>query len=350
MRKNLPFTAALLLAFLLMLPVSKAKAQTFANGGEYMNFIAGQYHQITDDFLSYTSAVAHGKNARKIDARRKNLLTTVSTARRNVARMPPYKGDKSLRDSVGAFLKISYNILNEDYGKIVNLEEVAEQSYDGMEAYFLAQEIADKKLTEANYRLHGTEKAFAGKNGVDLVEKDDDLSKKILKANQVGDYNRKIYLIFFKNYKQEMYLLDAMQKKDLNAIEQNRNTLAKVSNEGATKLNAIQPFLNDGSLLASCRQVLAFHKEEAAQIPSLTGFYLKEAEFNKIKKSFDTTKPAERTQEDVDTYNAAINDLNTASVSFNKTNATLAASRTKAIENYNKTAKTFLDKHTPHHR
>src|SRR5688572_4078637 len=339
MKKLLPFLAVFLLNFNSLSAL--AQSQTFASGGEYMNFIGTQYRQITNDFLSYTSAVAHGKNARKIDARRKNLLTTVSDARRNIAKMPAFKGDKSLRDSVNAFLKISYNILNEDYGKIVNLEEVAEQSYDAMEAYFLAQELADKKLTEANQRLTATEKAFAGKYGVNLIEGEDDLSKKILKANQVGEYNRKIYLVFFKNFKQEAYLLDAMQKKDLNAIEQNRNTLAKFSDEGLAKLNKMQPFLNDASLLTACRQVLAFHKEEAAKVPSMTDFYLKETNFNKIKKSFDTTKPADRTQEDVDEYNKAINEINAASTGFNKTNAALTANRTKVIETYNKTAQNF---------
>ncbi len=348
MKKWLPFLAAFLLVFNSFAP--QASGQTFASGGEYMNFIATQYRQITNDFLSYTSAVAHGKNARKIEARRKGLLTTVTEARRNIAKMPAYKTDKSLRDSVNAFLKISYNILNEDYGKIVNLEEVAEQSYDGMEAYFLAQELADKKLKEANARLNLTEKAFAAKHEVNLIEQEDDLSKKIQKANQVGEYNRKVYLVFFKSFKQEAYLLDAMQKKDLNAIEQNRNSLAKVSEEGLTKLNSMKPFLDDASLLNSCRQVLAFHKEEATKIPALADFYIKETNFNKVKKSFDTLKPADRTQEDVDEYNKAISDMNAASMAFNKTNAALTTNRNKVTEGYNKTSQAFIAKHTPRHK
>ena len=348
MKKSLSFLFILLLG-LNLLPVRQVQAQTFANGGEYMNHIAKQYRQITDDFLSYTSAVAHGKNARKIDVRRKNLINTVSEARKTVAKMPAYQGDKSLRDSVSGFLKITYNILTEDYGKIVNMEEVSEQSYDAMEAYFLAQELADKKLQAANERLKGTEKAFAGKHGVNLVSGDDELTRKMVKANQVTDYNRKVYLIFFKNYKQELYLLEALQKKDLNAIEQNRATLAKFSTEGLEKLNKMQPFLNDGSLLTSCRQVLAFHKDEAAKIPGVTSFYLQEENFNKAKKAFDTSNPSDREKEDIDAYNKAINDMNAAAANYNKLNATLDASRKKAIDTYNKTAQAFLDKHTPYH-
>ena len=88
MKKLLPFLAVFLLNFNSF--TASAQSQTFTSGGEYMNFISGHYRQITNDFLSYTSAVAHGKNARKIETRRKTLLTTVSEARRNIAKMPAY--------------------------------------------------------------------------------------------------------------------------------------------------------------------------------------------------------------------------------------------------------------------
>jgi hypothetical protein len=46
----------------------------------------------------------------------------------------PWKGDRSFRDTTVAYLKLLYIVFNEDYGKIVNMEEIAEQSYDAMEA------------------------------------------------------------------------------------------------------------------------------------------------------------------------------------------------------------------------
>ncbi len=64
--------------------------------------------------------------------------------------MPSYNGNKALRDSAVSYLKILYSVFNEDYSKLVNMEEIAEQSYDAMEAYLLAQEKAGEKLDQAH--------------------------------------------------------------------------------------------------------------------------------------------------------------------------------------------------------
>ena len=72
------------------------------------------------------------------------------TAKNNIAKMPDFEGDKSLRDSTVSYLSLCYNVLNEDYSKILDLEEIAEQSFDLMEAYLLAQQKAGEKLDEAS--------------------------------------------------------------------------------------------------------------------------------------------------------------------------------------------------------
>jgi hypothetical protein len=44
--------------------------------------------------------------------------------------MPALGGKTEYRDSVVAFLNLNYLVLNGDYDKIVNMEDIAEQSYD----------------------------------------------------------------------------------------------------------------------------------------------------------------------------------------------------------------------------
>ncbi len=46
--------------------------------------------------------------------------------------MPAFKGDKSLRDSTARFLMACFHVLNDGYGKIVNMEEVAPENKEGI--------------------------------------------------------------------------------------------------------------------------------------------------------------------------------------------------------------------------
>jgi len=336
-------------AAILVLP-ARAVAQSFAHAGEYLSFIGAQHHEITKDMMSYTSAVAHGKSARKIENRRKEMLQTVTDARRKIASLPPYQGDKSLRDSTARFLLAYYHILNDDYGKIVNLEEVAEQSYDAMEAYLLAQELAGTKIDEAGDRLGATQKAFAATHKVTLVESSDEVSKKFAQAAKVNEYHRVVYLLFFKSYKQEMYLVDAVDKKNINAVEQNKNTLQKYAEENIKKLSAIPAFNGDRSLVSVCRQIQDFYISESSKVAVLTNFYLKEENFRKIKQAFEAKREKDRTQADVDQYNNALKEVNKAVNEFNSTNKQLYEARKDMIESWNKASQQFLDKHVPKYK
>lgn len=339
------------LFLLLLIFTCSVNAQSFKDGGSYMNYMGEQYKQITQDFLSYTSAVAHGKSARKCENRRKSLIQTVKDATKKIGSMHAYQGDKSLRDSASSYLKLSFHILNDDYGKIVNMEEVAEQSYDAMEAYLLAQELANEKLDRASERLILTEKAFAASHKVNLIEKKSDLAEKAEKAGRVNSYHRKIYLIFFKSYKQEVYLLDAIKNKNFSAIEQSKNSLISFSEEGLRKLDTIKAFSGDNSLINACRQILEFYKNEGKdKIPSFTAFYMKEDNYQKIKKAFDAKRESERTKADVDQFNKAVNEMNAGVNEFNNINNSLNVARNKHIEGWNKASQGFLDKHVPHYK
>jgi hypothetical protein len=331
---------------------SNVSSQSFDNAGSYMNYMGQQYRKITEDFWSYSSAVAHGKSARKVENRRQSLLQTVKDAQKKIAEMPPYSSDKSLRDSASAFLKISYHVLNDDYGKIINMEEVSEQSYDAMEAYLLAQDLANAKLKEAGDRLNLTEKEFAANHKVNLVDNEKDaLDLKVKEANKVAAYHRIVYLIFFKSYKQELYLMDALNKKNIAGIEQNRNTLLKYTEEGISKLDTMKAYNGDKSLIVACRQVLDFYKKECKEkFDVVTNFLLKEENFQKTKKAFEAKKESERKQDDVDQYNKSIKEFNQGVSEYNGVNNELNQNRKTVLDNYNKTSSTFLDKHTPKYK
>lgn len=133
------------LALYLIFVSSKSFAQDFENPGTYMDFIGKQHETIAKRFLAYNSASSHGKKATKVESLKEKLLDEIQESRMNISGMPSFKNDKAYRDSAVSFMKLYFNALNEDYSKIVNMQEIAEQSYDNMEAYLLAKEMVDKK-------------------------------------------------------------------------------------------------------------------------------------------------------------------------------------------------------------
>lgn len=320
------------------------KAQTIETAVQYMDYINKANEAITQKYVSYLSGISHGKSARKVEKRRMEVLNAISNTRSDIMRMYPYKGDKSLRDTTVAYLKLLNSVFNEDYGKIVNMEEIAEQSYDAMEAYMLAQEKANEKLEQASERQDEMQKAFAAKNNITLIEGESVAGSKMKLANTVMKHYDEVYLIFFKSYKQEAYLMEALGKKKVNAIEQNLNSLQSFSEQGLEKLKEIKGYMNEGSLISACRNLLNFYIDEAKQGVAFTEFYLKEENFQKQKKKFETSR---RTKEDADTYNNVVNEMNAASKSYNDLNNQLNKQRERILDDWNKAVKRYLDTYMP---
>ena len=178
----------LLLCLLLLAGAPLLAQQNFDSPVAYLNAMGNEHQAINKDMWRYINAMAHGKSGRKVENRRKEVLATIKKAQTNISRLPAYKGDRSLRDSVSAYLKLSYQVMNEDYAKIVDLEEIAEQSYDAMEAYMMAKEQANLKLDLANERVNAQQQTFANQHGVRLVEGQSKLGAKLERAGHVFEY------------------------------------------------------------------------------------------------------------------------------------------------------------------
>lgn len=314
----------------------------------YMEKISAETRKIQEDMWDYTNAVSHGKSARKVEKRRTELLKTSQQALNRVKNMAAFNGSTAYRDSMATFLQINYLVLKEDYAKIVDMEEIAEKSYDNMEAYLMAKEEANDKMSTSSEMVRREQAVFAAANNITLISSEDELDKKMAIANEVYTYYNKVYLIFFKSYIQESYLMTSMMNKDVNGIQQNKNALASTVKEGLSLIKEIKPFKgSDNSIVTTCKNMLNFYADEVEKMDIITDFFLKDENFKAVKSSFDQIKEKNRTQEDVDRYNGAINDLNAAVASFNKTNDELNENRAKNLEAWNKSVSKFTDKHVP---
>src|ERR1700739_3001187 len=121
-------------------------AQDFNNPGEYMSAINNAHVEMNKKYMAYMSAAAHIHRKRKIEKMRVQTLESIEKSLGMTGELPYYKGDNSLRKSSMDYIKFCYSIFNEEYSKIVNTEEIAEQSYDAMQAFLLLEEKTDEKI------------------------------------------------------------------------------------------------------------------------------------------------------------------------------------------------------------
>lgn len=337
-------TAILLLSIVLNTPAVAQQSKAL----QYLVNINDELEAIMTDSWDYTSEIAHGKSARKAENRRKDLVKTSKVAIDHVSKMNGFGGSTQFRDSVLSYLRINYIVLNEDYSKILDMEEISEQSYDNMEAYLLAQQLAYEKLDQAGDMLIDQQRQFAAANNINLTENKDKIAKKLEKSGEVIKYYNVVYLIFFKVNKQEAYLIEAMNKKDVSAMEQNKNSIVSMSADGLAKLKTVPAYNYDKSLIGAARDALNFYQlESSTKMATIIDFYMQQEKFDKIKASFDAKPQAQRTKEDVNQYNAAITEYNNKLNTFNRVNTELNNSRNLVLNNWDKMAKGFMDRYIP---
>lgn len=339
------FTSTLLV-FVIILQPMQSQAQDFTKAIDYLNYINEQYSVIMKEQWEYTKAISKSKGAQTIEKRRSNLLEAIGTAQKNIFKMPAFKGDATFKGFAANHLNINENLVKEDYAKIVDMEEVAEQSYDLMEAYLLAQEKASDKLATAAEAMSEKVKEFASQNNIKLIEEETKLGAKMRNAGEVYAYYNKVYLLFFKSYKQEFFYLEALGKGDLNAAEQNRGAMLSYSKIGLDSLQPLTVFRSDASLSKACRDLMKFYIDEAEnQAPIMSDYYLQQDNFKKIKANFDKVKANDRTQEDVDKYNSAVAAVNAAADKYNQTNQAQNSKRSELMKKWNQAVEDFLKKH-----
>lgn len=335
----------LLIIALLMVSSAASFAQNTQGALAHMEQITVPFSTLKKDTWTYLKSITKGKGARTVEKNRKNLVQQYKTVEREVAKLSPYEGDASLKNAAVLYLQTCATVLNEDFDKLVNMEEIAEQSYDLMEAYMLAKEKANEKLTEASDALAVTQNAFAASHNITIVEGEDDkLSAKIKKASDALKYYNKVYLVFFKCYKQELYVIDAQQRMDLSAFQQNMNALKSCAEGAIEAQTAMEAYSGDASLKVALRNMMNFYaKESEKDFPAGVEFIMKKARFDEMSKAIQAK--TDRTQQHVDAYNKAVTQFNTDTQNFNKANDVLNKQRSEYLKQWNDAVEAFLARH-----
>lgn len=324
-------------------------SQEFKTAVDYLNYIEKEQGAISKSTWKYTTAVAHSKSARRIDNTRKQLLKSIEAAQKKIAMLKDgYKGDVEYRDQVLQYLEICKININEEYSKLIDMQEVAEQSYDAMEAYLLARDMINDKLDAENEKAENAFRSFALKYKITVTEGNSELAQKIKISNEVFDYHTALYLIFFKVNFTDITLSLAIEKKDMSAIQQNANALVQYADEGLAKLKAIKPYKGDSSMINATKKALEFYKKQAQQyVPKIVDFIMFNDKFENAKKTLEAKNANDRSKEEIDSYNAMVKQVNKEIDNYNKVNAANFQEKNNILNEWNGTGENFISGHVP---
>ena len=342
--KNISY---LLVCFLLT--ANNLFSQDFKTPVEYLNYISKEEDAISKNMWKYTKTIAHSKSARKIDATRKNLVKSIQLAKANIAKLKNgYKGDTEYKDQVINYLSVSEIIINEDYSKIVDMQEVAEQSYDFMEAYIMTRDLVNARMDKEHEVVVEGQKKFAEKYNITITEGDSELGKKMKLSNEVFSYHTEFFLIFFKCNVTDVMLSKAVEQKDIAGIQQNASSLLLYAEEGLQKLSQMQPFKKDATLLESTKKSLEMYKKVANEYaPEVINFLLFNTKFEETKASLERKSDKDRTKEEIDNYNQMVKDINKKINDYNKINTKFNQDKNNMINQWNASGDQFISRHVP---
>ncbi|MEP6464746.1 MAG: hypothetical protein ABJB05_00510 [Parafilimonas sp.] len=339
----------LAIAFFFLIISLKLYAQNIdTDPGAYMTAISNAQTNMNKTYLSYMSAVAHSGRAKKVEKLRQQTLQSIQDCKFKISDLPYFKHDNSLRQSSMNYVDVCYKVFNDDYAHLLNMEDIIEQSFDDMQLYILLQEKTNEKVHDAADTMEQAEKSFATKYNITLIDSKDEVSENMETIAKISHYRDQVYLIFYKCNWQDGQITDAINAKKLTGLEEARNALDNYAKEGLLALDSLNNFQGDRSLAQACKQTLQFYQKLAENdMPKVTDFFLKEDNFDKLKKATDA-KQGSLNKQDVDAYNKAVNDFNAATNQYNQLNANINTQRSQAVDNWNNADKQFLDVHTPH--
>lgn len=337
------------LTFLFILATMNLFAQEFKTPIDYLNYLGKEQRAISRSTWKYTSAVAHSTSARRIEATRKQLVKSIQVASKKIEALKNgYKGDVEFRDKVLNYLYFAEKNINEEYSKIIDMQDVAQQSYDFMEAYIMTRDLVNKKLDDELEKVKLAQSEFAQKYNIKMSEDESELSKKIKISNEVFDYHSVLYLVFFKVNITDFNLSNAIEKKDLVAIEQNASSLSKYADEGLEKIKTISKYNNDGSLLDEAKKALLFYKKVAEEhTPKVVAYLMFYDKFENAKKTLESKSESDRSKEEVDNYNAMVKQVNKEIANYNKLSNSNFQDKTNTINSWNAAADNFIARHVP---
>ncbi len=332
----------------LLISISIITFTSAQNPVEYMENLNIYNQDLMQNSWKYMSAIARDASPKRVENLRSKTEQLIRSSLKNINSMGAYKGDDSYRQATLKYQNHSLDLMTGKAQKLVDMEAISKQSYDGLEAYILYQREINKINDREAAILNQSQKKFASSHDVNLIEEESELAQKIEKGSQVLNYKQDLFLVFARCSMYELDMLSRINTTEAYDFKQAGITLLELVDKSRAALDTIKDINSDLSLRRATSKALDFYEEEAETlIPVVSEFRKSNNEFAAFQKEFEKTPKKKRTQEMVNEYNEKAQAMNQTGEKFNNLLQTYNQKREKVYNDFNQTSADYVQKHMP---
>ncbi len=319
-----------------------------------MDHITKQQKKVMKEFFSYNKSISYVSKKhtpKQIQGKYNDVMQAINEAKSNIDSMPSFKRDSThkdslYRDSASSYFRQFGLLLSNNYNKVATLQATANQSYANMEAFLAAKEAADKKLKSLNERFYAATLKFANSNKLSDSTRKDLPAKAVGEVIETGNYFKKVYLIFFKSYKQETDIQNAIERKDANDLKKSAKDLAKSAQDGQAVLDTISPFKKDKSLVTDSKAVLTYYEKETDnKLDPIVNYFAAAKDFDEVRSRFNSKSG--HSGPDVKKFKKSVKVFNKALHKYNKAMNSIYKKKKSLLSKLDHSTHSFFKKFKP---
>jgi hypothetical protein len=313
----------------------------------YLQAMVAPLEEVRQSNYHYLQSVTRVRKARAVEKKRQELLKALQSVKDIVQGSKPLHGDATLKTDLIQYLDLVTIVLKNDFGKILDMEDIAAQSYDQTEAHQMALDMATAKLNASFGVLRNAQLAFFKKYGIRAIDKKDGLDLKIERVNKAISYYDTIFRIFFKVNHQNSYAQSAMTAKDAAGLEQHATTLVSFAEDALELIKQKHGYEGDNELIATAVKLLEYYRYAGQKAyPANIEFEIKTDNFRAAEKKMNAIKATDRTAEVINQYNGEVNAYNAAVKEINRINKQSFKTHRQLIKLWNTEMKKFFKNHS----
>lgn len=277
-----------ILTLLLCSPNSWAQTTTAT---DYLDIIQGLHANVNYTNMHYFRCTVHCQTPQEVENSRQELLQQIDQGLEAALQLPDFEGDSFMKEELITLLQTLQANCNGDYIEIGSNFLRPEDPVGNMENYYRLVEASERKLERANLRFRRAYNVFAGRNGIRIVEAEEE--SEIAYANRINAYYRDIKQLDFRLEKELTRILEALKVDSYRELEDARFNLERETKRVKYALSQLSAFDGDDSLRqAALRYTLVLQRWGDIHLPAFVS-YLRQP-----------------TNEGVDPYNTALDFFN----------------------------------------